>query len=59
MLKYLIAIIAVPAFLFGWLLVQQFARRFAQANPELGSFREEGGGCGSSCSCHGGKCSRK
>lgn len=39
--------------LFGiWMLVQQWARAFAKAHPELGPYREEGGGgCGSG-SCH-------
>ena len=53
MYKYLIAITAVPALLLGWLLVQQMGRRFAKNHPELGEFREEGGGCGKSCSCSG------
>lgn len=59
MLKYLIAITAVPILLIGWLLVQQLARRFAESHPELGSFREEGGGCGKSCGCSGGSCQNK
>ncbi len=53
MYKYIIAITAVPILLLGWLAVQQLGRRFANANPELGEFREEGGGCGKSCSCSG------
>ncbi len=59
MMKYLLAITLVPALLIGWLLVQQLARRYAEANPELGSFREEGGGCGKNCGCRGGSCQNK
>ncbi|MBT8439398.1 MAG: chemotaxis protein [Gammaproteobacteria bacterium] len=53
MMKYIIAITAVPLLLLGWLLVQQMGRHFAKHHPELGVFREEGGGCGKSCSCSG------
>jgi len=49
----------VPALLLGWILVQEIARRFARAHPELGAFREEGGGCGKNCGCHGGTCQRE
>jgi hypothetical protein len=49
--QYLVAVIAMPALLLAWLLVQQAARRFAAAHPEFGPAREEGGGCGSSCGC--------
>ncbi len=56
-MEYLIAMLFVPALLILWLLVQHLGRRFAQAHPELGAFREEGGGCGSGCSCSaGGSC---
>jgi hypothetical protein len=57
--QYLIAVLFVPAVLFGWLLVQNIGRRFAAAHPELGAFREEGGGCGKSCSCSGNSCSKR
>jgi hypothetical protein len=54
MLDYLIAMLAIPLLLISWLLVQQLVRRFALAHPEFGPPREEGGGCGKSCSCSGG-----
>lgn len=53
MWQYLIAMLAVPVLLVGWLLMQQWGRNFARAHPELGEFREEGGGCGKSCGCKG------
>jgi hypothetical protein len=56
-MNYLIGILIVPALLSLWLLVQYLARRYARAHPEFGAFREEGGGCGKSCSCSaGGSC---
>lgn len=45
--------------LLGWVGVQQFARNFAARHPEFGPAKEEGGGCGSGCSCSGGQCSTK
>ena len=59
MTQYLIAMLVVPALLIGWLLVQQIARNFAKSHPELGAYREEGGGCGKSCGCKGSSCQRK
>ena len=59
MTQYLIAMLLVPALLIGWLLVQQIARNFAKSHPELGPYREEGGGCGKSCGCKGNSCQRK
>lgn len=59
MLDYLIAIAVVSLALFGWLWVQQLAQDFARRHPEFGPAREEGGGCGGSCSCSGGHCSAK
>ena len=59
MMKYIIAITVVPILLLGWLLVQHMGRRFAQKHPELGAFREEGGGCGKNCGCSGNSCTNK
>lgn len=60
MLDYLIAMIAVPTLLLGWLIVQQITRQFAKAHSEFGPPREEGAGCGKSCMCSGnGRCERK
>ncbi|WP_456446335.1 chemotaxis protein [Thiolapillus sp.] len=58
-MRYLIAVLAVPLLLVGWLLIQQLGRRFARENPELGPYREEGGGCGKSCGCKGSSCQRR
>ncbi|MCB1800264.1 MAG: chemotaxis protein [Gammaproteobacteria bacterium] len=55
MLDFILAPIAILAILLGWIEVQQLARRFAERHPEFGPAREEGGGCGSNCSCSGGK----
>jgi hypothetical protein len=51
--NYLIAMLAIPVLLLGWLLVQQAARRVAAAHPEMGPAREEGGTCGTACGCEG------
>lgn len=52
LLNYLIAMLAVMGMLLLWASIQTLARRFAERNPQLGPFREEGAGCGSgSCSC--------
>ncbi len=53
MMQYVIAMLLVPGLLIGWLIIQHVARKYAQAHPELGEFREEGGGCGKSCGCQG------
>ena len=55
MLKYFIAMLIVPSLLLGWLIMQHIGRHFAKAHPELGRYREEGGGCGKNCGCRG-KC---
>ncbi len=51
--KFLIAMLVILCMLLGWIAVQQFSRAFARRHPEFGPAREEGGGCGSSCGCHG------
>lgn len=57
--KYLLAMGLILLLLLGWIAVQQMARLYARRHPEFGPAREEGGGCGSSCGCHGGKCQSK
>ncbi|PLX34010.1 MAG: chemotaxis protein [Hyphomicrobiales bacterium] len=60
MTDYLIAATFIPFLLIGWLAVQSLSRRFAEAHPEFGPAREEGGGCGKDCGCHGkSACQRK
>ena len=58
MVDFIIASVAILVLLSGWLLVQQLARRFAARHPEFGPAREEGSGCGKSCMCAGGRCSK-
>ena len=58
MLNYLIAMTAIFCLLGGWLAVQAICRHFSERHPEYGPYREEGKGCGSSCSCTG-KCSAR
>ncbi|MBU0500704.1 MAG: chemotaxis protein [Gammaproteobacteria bacterium] len=55
---YLIAMTVIPLLLVGWQFVQWASHRFAKTHPEFGPPRKEGGGCGSSCGCHGGKCQK-
>lgn len=54
MLTYLSTIGLILALLLGWIAVQGAYARFSRRHPELGPFREEGGGCGT---CSGGGCS--
>ncbi len=59
-LDYLIAIAGVGGLLSGWLYVQHVTRRFALDHPEFGPPREEGEGCGGSCTCSSkGHCNRR
>lgn len=53
MQDYLIAMLAIPALLIAWLIIQRLGREFALRHPDLGPPREEGVGCGSSCGCSG------
>jgi len=56
----LIAISLILLLLLGWASVQQLARLYAARHPEFGPAREEGGGCGKRCGCHGGgSCKRQ
>jgi hypothetical protein len=57
--KYLLAMGVILLLLLGWITVQQLARLYARRHPEFGPAREEGGGCGSHCGCHGGECRNK
>ena len=59
MADFAIAIIGVFLLLLVWILVQEQARSFAARHPEFGPAKEEGGGCGSSCSCSNGQCKNK
>jgi hypothetical protein len=60
MWDYLIAMTVIPVLMAAWLFVQWVSRKFAEAHPEFGPPREEGGGCGKSCSCSGGSsCTNK
>lgn len=52
-MNYVIAIIGILLLLVAWLVVQSITRLYAQRHPEFGPWREEGSGCGESCSCTG------
>lgn len=53
----IIVAVAMPVLVLFWVATQHIARLFSLRHPELGSHREEGGGCGSSCGCSGsGRC---
>jgi hypothetical protein len=58
MLDYLLAIGLILLVLVSWILVQQAARNFAARHPEFGPAKEEGSGCGVSCSCRHGQCNK-
>jgi len=53
MLNFLIAVIVIFFLLGLWLVVMTTSRHFSERHPEYGPYREEGKGCGSSCSCTG------
>ena len=60
MADYLIAMGAILLVLLGWVGVQRLSREFARRHPQFGTAREEGGGCGSACSCSAaGQCRRR
>lgn len=59
MVDFIIASVGIGLLLIGWLAVQQLARYYAARHPEFGPVREEGGGCGKSCLCAGGSCTRR
>lgn len=59
MLNFLIAFIIIFSLLIAWVLVQQAARKFAANHPELGPVKEEGLGCGKTCGCKIGSCSKE
>jgi len=59
MVDFIIAIGFILVLLTGWIAIQQLARRFAARHPEFGPAREEGSGCGKSCMCSSGSCSKK
>jgi len=59
MADYLIAMGGILLLLLGWVGVQHLARELARRHPQFGPAREEGGGCGSGCSCSSkGECRR-
>lgn len=59
MADFIIASLGIGLLLVGWLAIQQLARYYAARHPEFGPVREEGSGCGKSCLCAGGRCTRR
>jgi len=60
MADYLIAMGGILLVLLGWVGAQRLSREFARRHPEFGAAREEGGGCGSGCTCASqGQCERR
>ena len=55
MAKFLLAPLIIFAVLAGWAWVERIYARFAAANPQLGPFRREDGGC----SCGSGQCEKR
>lgn len=53
-MKIFITVSLIMLLMLGWVSVQRLARLFAARHPQFGPAREEGGGCGKSCGCHGG-----
>jgi len=50
-IKVIIVTVVILSLLLGWILIQHFSRLFAKKYPQWGPAREEGQGCGKSCSC--------
>ncbi|MCK5831681.1 MAG: hypothetical protein KAH20_15405 [Methylococcales bacterium] len=59
MLNLLITIVIIFTLLLAWVLIQQAARKYAANHPELGPVKEEGLGCGKTCGCKKGSCSKE
>ncbi len=59
MLNFIIAVLAIFGLLTGWILVQQAARKFAARHPQFGPAKEEGLGCGKTCGCQPGSCTKE
>jgi hypothetical protein len=59
MLKVITAALIILVLLFAWLMVLSITRNFSKRHPELGIHKEEGEGCGESCSCINGKCHKE
>lgn len=59
MFNLLITIIIIFSLLISWVLIQQAARKYAAKHPELGAMKEEGLGCGKTCGCKKGICSKE
>lgn len=56
----IIVAVAMPVLVLFWVATQHITRLYSLRHPELGSHREEGGGCGSRCGCSGsGRCKRQ
>ena len=59
MINYLLAILIILLSLWGWVMVQDWSRKFAARHPEFGPVRDEGENCGTSCLCgKSGQCAR-
>jgi hypothetical protein len=50
MSQFLLAFAIIFILMLGWIIVQQWVRKFAARHPEWGNVREEGSGCGG-CGC--------
>jgi len=58
MFNFLIASGIIMLVLFGWIAVQNLARRFAERHPEFGPYVEKRG-CGGNCTCASGEDCKK
>jgi hypothetical protein len=58
MARWILTPLVIFGVLLGWIWVQGVYARFATRHPELGPYREEGGGCGGGCCSGRGHCER-
>ncbi len=55
MFQLLASVSIIMLVLCVWVSIQYLARAYAAKHPEQGSYREEGGCCGTSADCNCGK----
>jgi hypothetical protein len=58
MARLILTPLVIFGVLLGWIWVQGVYARFASRHPDLGPYREEGGGCGGGCCAGTGRCER-
>ncbi len=58
MINFFCAMTIIFVLMCAWIWAQQIAKNYADKHPELGTFKQEGLGCGKSCGCKLGGCDK-